>query len=147
MPPARILAGLGPAVAVALAGAGMAEAASARTSHAKLFQSASHKVTCGIEIHAGAAKATWIICSAKGLPRPKGGGGVGDPFVQLKHTGKPQLVLRSQDSFVGSKPATLHVGQRWSALGVTCQVDTDTVACFNVSGHGFNIGNGSYRQF
>jgi hypothetical protein len=144
---ARLAPAAAVAVAVAVAAAGMAASASASTSHAKLFQSASHKVTCGVEIHAGAAKAKWIICSATGLPRPKGGGGVGDPFVQLKHTGKPQLVLRSQDSFVGSKPATLHVGQRWTALGVTCQVDTDTVACFNVSGHGFNIGNGSYRQF
>lgn len=143
MPPARAVATLGLVLAAVAA---PAAATAASTSHAKLFQNSSHTVTCGVEIHAG-AKAKWVICGAQGVPRPKGGANVGDPFVQIARKGKPQLVLRSQDSFEGVKPVTLGLGHKWSALGVTCQVDTKTVACSNVSGHGFNIGNGKYRKF
>lgn len=53
---------------------------------------------------------------------PRGGNGVGDPFVQVSATGSPQLVLISQNSFDSNKLKTLSKGTLWSSLGVTCNI-------------------------
>ncbi len=111
------------------------------------FESNSGRVTCGIEIHAPGKPATDVLCSAKGIPPPKGPG-VGDPgFVQLGLLGKPQVLRLSQDSFVAGKTAKLGRGRLWNQLGVTCHVALSTVMCFNGDNHGFVIGDGSYLSF
>ena len=117
------------------------------TSHAIFWQNSSGKVGCGVEIHARNTPAKQILCSARGIPRPKRSGNVGDPFVQLAATGSPRLVLISQDSFVGNKATKLGAGSIWSRLGVTCKVYVKTVTCSNGAGHGFTIGNGAYHSF
>lgn len=137
----RTAAALGTLALVAPAGA----AAASHVSHAKFWQNRDSTAVCGIEIHQAGKPATEVICSAQGLPTPKHG--VGDPFVQIAAKGKPQVVLRSQDSFEGSFPATLKPGTTWRSLGVTCAVKAKTVRCVNKSGHGFKIGNGKYHHF
>jgi hypothetical protein len=123
--------------------------AAATTSHAKLWQNTPHTVTCGVKIHPSGTKAKVILCGAKGVPRPKGGGSTGDPFVQISAKGHPHLVLISQNSFAGTTLVTLAPGKTWSKLGVTCKVATTghTVRCHNGSSHGFKIGNGAYHAF
>lgn len=117
----------------------------AATSHAKLFQNKSKSAICGVKIHAPKKPATVVICSATGIPKAKSG--VGDPFVQIKKTGKAQLILQSQNPFVGKKATNLSKGSTWSRLGVTCTVAAKTVTCKNQSKHGFTIGNGKYKSF
>jgi hypothetical protein len=111
------------------------------------FTSNTGRVMCGIEIHAPGKPATEVLCSAKGIPAPKGPG-VGDPgFVQLGLLGKPQVLRLSQDSFVAGTTTKLGRGRLWNQLGVTCHVALTTVMCFNGDNHGFVIGNGAYRTF
>ena len=115
-------------------------------SHAALWHTHGQQVNCGIEIHAPNVKATEVLCSAAGIPTPKQGFGDGG-FVQLAVTGSPQTLRLSQDSFVGSHSTLLRQGSLWGALGVTCNVGSATVLCFNSDNHGFVIGNGHYRSF
>jgi hypothetical protein len=117
------------------------------TSHALLFRNSSGSVTCGVKIHAPNKKATTVLCGAKGIPRPKHGGGIGDPFVQISGKGKAQLVLISQNSYVGNKAKVLTDGTKWTSLGVSCSIGSTTVTCKNKSNHGFTIGNGKYKAF
>ena len=119
--------------------------ATATTSTAKLFQNPSKTATCGIEIHAANKPATELLCSAKGIPRAKHG--VGDPFVQIAASGAPQLVLISQNSFVSPSLKTLSKGTLWKSIGVTCNIGSGTILCFNGDNRGFVIGNGKYRSF
>jgi hypothetical protein len=119
--------------------------AASGTSHTVLFRNASGSVVCGVKIHAPKKPATTVICGAKGIPRAKHG--IGDPFVQVAARGQAQLVLISQDSYVGKKPKILPKGARWSSLGVSCSVAAKTVTCKNKSKHGFTIGNGKYKAF
>jgi hypothetical protein len=130
------------AIAAALA---PAAAAAPKTSNAKLFQNPRKTATCGIEIHAPGKPATELLCSGKGVPRAKNG--VGDPFVQIAATGSPQLVLISQNSYISQSLKTLPKRTLWSSLGVTCNIATNTILCFNGDNHGFVIGNGKYRSF
>lgn len=127
--------------------AAVPSAAAAPVSTAKFWQNSAHTVTCGIEIHAAGHPATRVLCGARGVPRPKGGGNTGDPFVDITGKGSPRLVLISQDSFEGTTPATLSPGTSWSRLHVTCKLAAKTVTCRNASGHGFTIGNGHYHAF
>ena len=102
---------------------------------------------CGIEIHV-VHQATELLCTMRpGVPRPKHGGNVGDPYVQIAATGLPQLVLISQDSYVTSKLKTLAPGTTWKSVGVTCTVASAIVTCSNGSRHGFTIGNHKYKSF
>jgi len=128
-----------------LAAATIPAAAAAATSNAKLFQNPSKTAVCGIKIHRGHTPATDLLCSAKGIPRAKHG--IGDPFVQIAATGSPQLVLISQDSYVSNTLKTLSKGNLWSSIGVTCNVGSGTILCFNGDNHGFVIGNGKYKSF
>lgn len=116
------------------------------TSHALLFQNQARTMDCGVKTPLPHHQASLVLCSAGGIPRPKGGG-VGDPFVQIGRHGKPRLVLVSQNDFETSKIATLKPGATWSRLGVTCKVSSKTVTCKNASKHGFTIGNGKYKSF
>ena len=129
------------AVAVAVVPA----AALAATSHTQLFQNPKKSAVCGLEIHAAGKPATFVLCSATGLPKPKHG--VGDPFVQIGRSGSPQIVAISQASWVTNKIKTLSSGTLWSSIGVTCNVAKGTVLCFNGDNHGFVIGNGKYKSF
>ena len=87
----------------------------AATSHAKLFQNKSKSAICGVKIHAPKKPATVVICSATGIPKAKSG--VGDPFVQIKKTGKAQLILQSQNPFVGKKATNAEQGLDLVAAG------------------------------
>ncbi len=143
----RIRYGIALAAILAIA-APAAVSLAATTSHAKLFQtkSKSKGATCGIMIHAPKKPAKWILCEANGVPKAKNG--VGDPFVRISKTGKPQLILISQASFVGKHAKTLGPGSKWSSLGVTCSILTKTtIKCSNMSGHGFKTGDGHYKAF
>lgn len=128
-----------------LAAAAIPATAAAATSNAKLFQDPSTTAVCGIEIHPSHTPATELLCSAKGIPRAKHG--IGDPFVQIAASGSPQLVLISQDSYVTNHLKTLSKGTLWSSIGVTCNVGSGTILCFNADNHGFVIGNGKYKSF
>ncbi|MGI8412005.1 MAG: hypothetical protein ACR2LV_04370 [Solirubrobacteraceae bacterium] len=133
----------------ALAAASSVAAASAApttTSHAKLWQNPTGSVVCGLEIHLAGKPSKYLLCSAKGIPRPKHQGGVGDSFVQIAARGRPQLVLISQSSFEATRRAKLRRGTLWTARGISCHIGSSTVRCTNRSGHGFTIGNGSYRS-
>ncbi len=122
-----------------------ATSALASTSHALFWQNKASTVVCGVKLHPASKPATLVICSAKGIPKAKSG--VGDPFVQIGRTGKPKLVLESQDPFAGNKAKTLANGSSWSSLGVTCGIASKTVTCRNSAGHGFTIGTGKYKSF
>jgi hypothetical protein len=136
-----LLAGIG---TIALAAAPIA-AAKTTTSHALLFQNQAHTMDCGVKAPLPHHRASLVLCSAAGIPRPKGA--VGDPFVQIGRQGKSKVVLVSQNEFATSKLATLKSGATWSNLGVTCKVSGRTVTCKNGSKHGFTIGNGKYKPF
>jgi hypothetical protein len=136
------------ALGLALAAALPATAAAgSTTSHSRLFQNRSQTVDCGDTNPTLSSKE--VLCGAKGIPRPAHSSpNVGDPFVQLAATGKPELVLISQDTYIpGSKPTTLAKGSLWSSRGVTCSVGSATILCFNADNHGFVIGNGHYASF
>jgi hypothetical protein len=133
------------AAALLAASAAPATAGAAKTSNAKLFQNPSNTATCGVEIHAPGKPATQLLCVAKGLPRPKGP--VGDPFVQISAKGSPRLVLISQNSYISQSSKTLSKRTLWSSLGVTCNIGSGTILCFNGDNHGFVIGNGKYKSF
>lgn len=117
--------------------------AAGATSHAPVFETKT--VGCGIADASGPSGQ--VLCSAtKGIPKPKGQND-GDPYVSLGRTGKPTLVLISQDSFGTDKFAQLKPGARWSSHGVTCTIGNPAVTCTNSSKHGFTIGNGKYKAF
>lgn len=122
-------------------------ASASGTSHAKLWGTKTLSVNCGWMIGPGGN----VLCSASGIPRPKGKGKgkcIGDPgFVSLNATGKPQLLCLSQDSFVSNKLTKLATGSLWSGRGVTCHLSSATVLCYNGNNHGFVIGNGHYKSF
>jgi hypothetical protein len=118
--------------------------AAATTSTAQLFQNPSRTAICGIEIHPRSSPAE-LLCQATGVPRAKQG--EGDPAVQLGRTGKPQLLLMSQDSYISNKLKTLANGTAWSSGGITCDISTHTIRCSNTRRHGFTIGNGKYKPF
>ena len=128
-----------------LAAAAIPATAAATTSNAKLFRDPSTTAVCGIEIHPSHTPATELLCSANGIPRAKHG--IGDPFVQIGAAGSPQLVLISQDSYVTNHLKTLSKGTLWRSIGVTCNVGSGTILCFNADNHGVVIGNGKYRSF
>lgn len=134
------------AVTVLAAAAAPAATAAATTSNAKLFENPAETAVCGIKIHAAHKPATELLCSADGIPRASKHG-VGDPFVQIGASGVPQLVLISQNSYVTQNLKSLSKGTLWTSVGVTCNIDTRTVLCFNGDNHGFVIGSGKYRSF
>jgi hypothetical protein len=122
-------------------------ATAAPISKAMLFQTKSRDVGCGVEIHAPGKAATEVLCSANGIPAPKGKGTGDSGFVEIGVLGKPKLLRTSQDSFVASKAVTLGRGRLWNQIGVTCHVGLVNVLCFNGDNHGFVIGNGHYQAF
>ncbi len=122
-----------------------AAALAAGTSHVKTFRNPKKTATCGLKIHAPNKPATLVLRSARGIPRTKSP--VGDPFVQLGATGSATLVAISQASWVSNSVKTLSKGTLWSSIGVTCNVSTNTLLCFNQDNHGFVIGNGKYKSF
>jgi Domain of unknown function (DUF4232) len=134
------------AAAGVLATAHAAAAAAANApaiSQAKLFWNPAKTAACGIE--GPSRKPTKVLCSARGIPRPTGR--VGDPYAQIAATGRPRLVLISQDSYMTNKATTLTKGTLWRSLGVTCGIGSSTILCFNRDNHGFLIGDGGYRSF
>lgn len=118
-------------------------ALAAPTSHAKYWENKASTAVCGKLI---GRSSFHLLCSAKGIPRPKNGGNTGDPFVILRRTGRPRLVLVSQDEFPPGNPSKLANGTTWNKNGITCLVN-HKVTCTNKSGHGFTIGNGKYKPF
>ena len=130
-----------PTAAVCAAAAPAALAASA--SHANFWDNHAKTAVCGKRITRTPFQ---LLCAAKGVPRPTTGSQGGDPFVVLRRTGRPHLVLLSQREFPAGNPRRLADGSTWSKDGITCTV-ASKVTCRNTSGHGFTIGNGKYRSF
>jgi hypothetical protein len=141
MPKVRLIA-----VIAVIAAAAAPAATAAATSTAKLFENPGQTAVCGIKIHASHKPATELLCSANGIPRASKHG-VGDPFVQIGASGPPQLVLISQNSYVTQSLKSLTKGTMWRSIGVTCNIGTNTVLCFNGDNHGFVIGSGKYHAF
>jgi hypothetical protein len=56
-------------------------------------------------------------------------------------------VLLSQNSYVSNHVQTLSAHTLWSSIGVTCNIGSGTILCFNGDNHGFVIGNGKYKSF
>jgi hypothetical protein len=112
-------------------------------SSAQFWKNQSGSAVCGKRIKQQGFE---LLCSAKGIPRPKSGHQGGDPFVVLPRTGKPQLVLLTQNEFPSGSPKTLPRGTHWERSGLTCTVGRK-VTCKNIEGHGFTIGNGKYKSF
>jgi hypothetical protein len=115
-------------------------------SHAALWQNHAKTMDCGNENPVFSKK--FVLCSGSGVPRPPHSNpSEGDPFVQLAATGKPVLILISQDTFASSSIKTLASGSTWSSRGVTCHTSGKTALCYNGANHGFLIGNGHYTAF
>lgn len=120
-----------------------AAVAGASASHASFWTNRAATADCGVRI---TLKRFELLCAASGVPRPKHPVSTGDPFVVLAQTGRPQLVLLSQDEFPGGSPKTLSNGSTWSKNGIRCTL-ARKVRCTNRSHHGFTIGNGRYVPF
>jgi hypothetical protein len=130
------------ALTTILAGTAAVPAALA-ASTAKFWQNPQHTAVCGKRID---QKSFQLLCSAKGIPRPKTGHQGGDPFVVLGRTGRPQLVLLSQREFPAGNPRTLANHSDWKKNGISCGVFRKVI-CSNASNHGFVIGDGKYKSF
>lgn len=143
-----VLAALALAVALgapAAASSLVAAPALAKTSHAHLWGNKDMTVLCGYR-RTSSKPATQLLCSAQGIPRPKGSKGCDAGFVVLGAKGKPQPIVTCQREVPGGTPKTLDNGSGWSGLGIHCTVGK-TVRCTNKSSHGFAIGNGKYKHF
>ena len=130
----------------AVAVAAVPAVALAGTSHTQLFQNPKKSAVCGLEIHAAGKPATFVLCSATGLPKPKHG------WVIRSSRSVPLGFATDrgdQPGVVGQPTSvkTLSSGTLWSSIGVTCNVAKGTVLCFNGDNHGFVIGNGKYKSF
>ncbi|HEY1523196.1 MAG TPA: hypothetical protein VGF70_09310 [Solirubrobacteraceae bacterium] len=131
------------ALTTTLACAVAAPVALATTSNTKFWQNPKHTAVCGKRI---GQRSFQLLCSAKGIPRPKSGGSTGDPFVVLGKTGRPKIVLLSQREFPAGNPKTLANHSDWAKNGISCGV-SQKVICSNTSNHGFVIGDGKYKTF
>jgi hypothetical protein len=118
-----------------------------RTSHVAVWEDPGLNVICGVENQV--ISKTKVLCQGTGVPRPPHASpNEGDPGVTLAATGKPQLVLISQDSYPpNATPRTLGAGRTWSSRGVTCKISTHAVTCKNGAKHGITLRNGHYKAF
>ncbi len=120
----------------------------ASTSFAPLWTALGSNVTCGVAIHPPNTPPIEVLCAARAVPPPRTG--FGDPgFVFLRSVGRPSLARLSQDSFVGTHPAALKSGTKWTGgpIKVTCTINARAVTCANRSHHGFTITKRSYHAF
>lgn len=117
------------------------------TSHAALWEDPALNVICGIENKA--ISKTKVLCQATGVPRPPHSSpNEGDPGVTLGATGKPQLVLFSQNVYPPTAMVRdLGAGRTWSSRGVTCKISAHAVTCKNGAKHGFTFANKHYKAF
>jgi hypothetical protein len=115
------------------------------TSHVAVWEDPGLNVICGIENTV--ISKTKVLCQGPGVPRPPHSSPhEGDPGVTLAATGKPQLVLFSQDPYPSSAtPRTLGSGRTWSSRGVTCKIGAHAVTCKNGTEHGITFRNGHYK--
>jgi hypothetical protein len=115
------------------------------TSHVAVWEDPGLNVICGVENQV--ISKTKVLCQGPGVPRPPHSSpNEGDPAVTLAATGKPQLVLISQDSYPPTAtPRTLGAGRTWSARGVTCKISAHAVTCKNGAKHGITFHNGHYK--
>ena len=128
----------------------LAAPAVASSSSAQLWSALGGKVICGVAIHPPNSPPMELLCSARSVPAPPKGQGIGDPgFVFLGSTGHPKRARLSQDSFVGSHAVKLKSGSKWKVgpIAVTCTIGAKAVRCVNRSHHGFRITKSSYRAF
>jgi hypothetical protein len=116
-------------------------------SHTAVWEDPALNVICGIENRV--ISKTNVLCQGPHVPRPPHTSpNEGDPAVTLAATGKPQLVLISQDSYPSTAtPRTLGAGRTWSARGVTCKISAHGVTCRNGANHGITFRNGHYKSF
>ena len=116
-------------------------------SHAALWEDPGLNVICGVENPA--LSKTKVLCQGQGVPRPPHSSpNEGDPAVTLAASGKPQLVLISQDSYVpGATARNLGAGRTWSSRGVRCTTSAHAVTCRNPAKHGFTLRNHHYKAF
>jgi hypothetical protein len=116
-------------------------------SHTAVWEDPGLNVICGIENKV--ISKTKVLCQGPRVPRPPHSTpSEGDPAVTLAATGKPQLVLISQDSYpANATPRTLGASRTWSARGVTCKISAHAVTCRNGAKHGITFQNGHYKSF
>jgi hypothetical protein len=116
-------------------------------SHAALWEDPGLSVICGVENPV--LSKTKVLCQGPGVPRPPHSSpNEGDPAVTLAASGKPQLVLISQDSYIpGAVARNLGAGRTWSSRGVRCTTSVHAVTCTNAKKHGFTLRNHHYRAF
>jgi hypothetical protein len=116
-------------------------------SHAALWEDPGLNVVCGVENPA--LSRTKVLCQGPGVPRPPHSSpNEGDPAVTLAASGKPQLVLISQDSYIpGATARNLGAGRTWSSRGVRCTTSAHAVTCTNAKKHGFTLRNHHYKSF
>jgi len=117
------------------------------TSHTAVWEDPGLNVICGVENPV--LSKTKVLCQGTGVPRPPHSSpNEGDPGVTLAATGKPHLVLISQDSYPSTAtPRTLGAGRTWSARDVTCKISAHAVTCRNGAKHGITFRNGHYKSF
>jgi hypothetical protein len=141
--PAALLIGAGIAALGAAAASGIP--VTEPTSHTAVWENSGLGVICGVENPV--ISKTKVLCQGSGVPRPPHSSpNEGDPAVTLAATGKPQLVLISQDSYPPTAtPRTLGAGRTWSSRGVTCRVSAHAVTCKNADNHGFTLRNKHYK--
>jgi hypothetical protein len=140
-----ILIGAGVATAAAAAASGVP--LTEPVSHTAVWEDSSLNVICGVENRV--ISKTKVLCQGPRVPRPPHSSpNEGDPAVTLAATGKPQLVLISQDSYPSTAtPRTLGAGRTWSARGVTCKISAHAVSCRNGANHGITFRPGHYKSF
>lgn len=120
------------------------------TSGAQLWSALGGDVTCGVAIHPPNTPPIQLLCSARSVPAPAKGHGIGDPgFVFLGSVGRPMRARLSQDSFVGVHSVKLHSPSSWMGgpIDVKCTISAKAVRCVNRTHHGFTITKSSYRAF
>jgi hypothetical protein len=134
-------------IAATTASAALAGGSGRPISHAALWQDPGLSVICGVENPA--LSKTKVLCQGTGIPRPPHSSpNEGDPAVTLAASGKPQLVLISQDSYIpGATAKNLGAGRTWSSRGVRCTTSVHGVKCTNAQKHGFTLRNHHYRAF
>jgi hypothetical protein len=117
------------------------------TSHTAVWEDPALNVICGIENKV--ISQTRVLCQGPRVPRPPHSTpSEGDPAVTLAATGKPQLVLISQDSYPPTAMVRdLGAGRTWSSRGVTCKISAHAVTCKNGAKHGFTFRNKHYKGF
>jgi hypothetical protein len=117
------------------------------TSHTAVWEDSALGVICGVENTV--LSKTKVLCQGPHLPLPPNSSpNGGDRAVTLAASGKPKLLLISQDSYPPTATIrTFGAGRTWSSRGVTCKTSAHSVTCKNGAKHGFTFTKSHYKAF